>query len=138
MPEGKGYGPQFTASTGKSLNIIGDHAYAHSGELQFANTETTLLEFYSPSRIIVAKLSPYYSATTGDVSSQDAFFRVYLNDVLVNNMALSHTDITAGLDYNFIIPPLSLVKVTGKNTSGGTVISFFATIMARLYGNGDK
>jgi len=118
--------------TNKGLSVVGDRCYAYNS-LDFANTETTMLEFYSPSKIVIAKLSPYYSATTGDVSSQDAFFRVYLNDVLVNNIALSHTDVPVGLDYDFIIPPLSLVKVTGKNTSGGTVVSFFATLIGRLY-----
>jgi len=118
---------------GLGLSVINDRCFAYSGRSDFANTETTILEFASPPQTIVAKLSPYYSATSGDVSSQDAFFRVYLNDVLVNTIPLSHTDIPADVDYNFIIPPLSLVKVTGKNTSGGTVISFFATLIGRLY-----
>jgi len=30
MPEGVGYGPQNTASTGQSLNVIGGHVYAYN------------------------------------------------------------------------------------------------------------
>jgi len=43
MPEGVGYGPQFTASTGLTLNVIGNHAYAYSG-LQQINTTVTGVE----------------------------------------------------------------------------------------------
>jgi hypothetical protein len=137
MPEGVGYGPQFTASTGLTLNVIGKHAYGYSGRVDFSNTETSLLEFYSPSNILVAKLFPTYSATDGAITSQDAFFRVYLNDVLITTITVSANESLIIHDYDFIIPPLSLVKVTGKNTSGGTTISFFATLIGRLYGKID-
>jgi len=114
------------------LSVVGDRCYAYNS-LDFSSTETTMLEFYSPSEIVVAKLSPTYSATDGAITSQDAYFRVYLNDVLVNTISASANESAILQDYNFIIPPLSLVKVTGKNTSGGTVISFFATLIGRLY-----
>ena len=45
MPEGVGYGPQFTASVGKSLNIIGNHAYAYSGAFDNTETDVKIMDF---------------------------------------------------------------------------------------------
>jgi len=118
---------------GLGLSVIKDRCYAYSGRQDFSSTETALLEFSSPPSTVVAKLSPTYSATDGAITSQDAFFRIYLNDVLINTISASANESAIIQEYNFIIPPLSLVKISGKNTSGGTVISFFATLIGRLY-----
>ena len=64
MPEGVGYGPQFTASTGLTLNVIGDHAYAYSGLQQIAATPVQHLLFTSGNYLFI-----------GEVTFQGAEFR---------------------------------------------------------------
>jgi len=52
MPEGVGYGPQFTASVGKTLNYIGRHAYAYSGNITNTGTaapDSVMLDFVTGS-----------------------------------------------------------------------------------------
>jgi len=47
MPEGVGYGPQNTASVGKDIHVIGNHAYAYSGLYAASNSDQTVLSFTS-------------------------------------------------------------------------------------------
>jgi len=56
MPEGKGYGPQFTGSVGLNLNYIGNHAYAFSGAINIDNTTATVLQFQLGSEYIVGQV----------------------------------------------------------------------------------
>jgi len=42
MPEGVGYGPQNTSSTGLTLNIVGPLAYSYSGVVSVAGSLTTM------------------------------------------------------------------------------------------------
>ena len=51
MPEGVGYGPQNTASTGLNLNYIGDYAYAYSGAISCSDSEKELLNFTTGSEV---------------------------------------------------------------------------------------
>ena len=44
MPEGKGYGPQDTASIGKNLNVIGNHLYGCSGPVAVTDSAIALIE----------------------------------------------------------------------------------------------
>jgi len=56
MPEGVGYGPQYTASTGKELNVIGNHAYAYSGNVSTTSSNTTMLKFTTGNYLFVGGL----------------------------------------------------------------------------------
>jgi len=71
MPEGKGYGPQNTASVGKDIHVIGNHVYAYSGEVAISassSANTTMLDFTSGNYIIVGTLSySNDSGGTGDI-----------------------------------------------------------------------
>ena len=57
MPEGVGYGPQYTASTGLELNYIGNHAYAYSGTVQATQSDATLLEFTTGNKLIIGEIT---------------------------------------------------------------------------------
>jgi len=126
--------------TGRGLDVTspkliftdsGKNCYAYSGQMAFSSTETDMLLFTTTADPILATLSPYYSANTGAVTSQDAFFQVYLNDVLINRISCSANESAIIQDYHFIIPPNTTVTITGKNTSGGTELHFFASIRGR-------
>jgi len=83
MPEGVGYGPQNTASAGKDLIIIGNHAYAYSGIQTIASPPNfqTLLEFTTGNYLFVGNISWCGSSA----NSWDFFTNIYLNGVLIWN-----------------------------------------------------
>jgi len=56
MPEGVGYGPQNTASTGLNLNVIGSHAYAYSGLFAASTDDQTALSFTTGNYYLVGYL----------------------------------------------------------------------------------
>ena len=57
MPEGKGYGPQSTASAGLNLNVIGEYAYAYSGLKQIDSTAVQHLLFNSGNYLFVGEVT---------------------------------------------------------------------------------
>jgi len=115
MPEGVGYGPQFTASVGKNLNYIGRHVYAYSGEVSVANTETNLLDFRTGKEYIIGEIQ--VGSKAGE--NEDYEFKIYLNDAIVfSHLFNSQGSNTAGEIANFvpiIIPPLTSVKISLDN-----------------------
>jgi len=133
MPEGVGYGPQNTASTGLNLNVIGNNAYAYSGSVNTANqnVDVTVLEFTTGNYLFVGGI--YFTKNNDD--GDDLKCQVYFNETLTiafveefssnsrNNWAMP-----------IIIPPYTKVKVTMANmTSPGTVRPVFAVITGRIH-----
>ena len=122
MPEGVGYGPQFTASTGLSLNYVGKHAYAHSGELTVTNgANTTMLEFTTGKEYIVSKVS--FATGDADISGGKIIgYQISFNDnVIFSTLTESDSDGTMVYDgscfpQTVLIPPFTLVKVEGFTT----------------------
>ena len=122
MPEGVGYGPQFTASVGKSLNIISNHAYAYSGSIGLAqNTDTTMLDFTTGKEYIIGNL-----AVQGDfngMGSTATSLTIKLNGIaIVASITSAGNDAVAPFDYplKLMIPPLSTVEVILSKADGGT------------------
>jgi len=122
MPEGKGYGPQFTASVGKSLNIIGKHAYAYSGSIGLPqNTDTTMLEFTTGKYYLKGNF-----AVQGDfngMGSTATTLKIKLNGTaIVDSVTSAGNDAIAPFDYplRIIIPPLTTVEVILSKADGGT------------------
>jgi len=115
MPEGVGYGPQNTASIGKTLNYLGDRCYAYSGEIDANDNETTLLEFTTPKGIIKA----LFQFNGANVDAQECRYRIYFNGLRIQSYAAGNN----APDYRgkpdnvipLLIPPLTLVKCTAQN-----------------------
>jgi len=130
-----------TTTTGRGIGVTspkliftdsGKNCYAYSGELTFSNTETTLLLFTTTDEPIHAQLSTAYSATDGASTSQDAFFRIYFSDVLLMTITFNESGLYQNTThYDFIIPPNTTVKITGKNTTDDSSLDFFASIRGR-------
>jgi len=129
MPEGKGYGPQNTASIGKDLIVIGDHAYAYSGiqTIASAGTFQTLLEFTTGSSLFVGT-----SSWCGDsASTADFYTNIYLNGVLVWNAAyLDGRAANNDQPLPLVIPPYTHVEV--KITSD-TTEDVAVTMAGKIY-----
>ena len=113
----------------RSLDVLGNHIYGYSGQVEYTNTETTFIESVT---------GKYYSDvfvqySTLAYSSDDPTVKVYFNGVLVVATAHTHTE-EAGknLPLRLIIPPLTQVKVTVTNQDT-TGIQGFIFIKGRTY-----
>lgn len=128
------------ASVGLGVRYISDFAYAISGEVSCPfNTETDLLNFKSGTGLCVAKLDFGINDVDMDVGVH-AFYQVYFNDLRVmyrrdemigDTGAKPSTMLATTL--NMIIPPLTQVKITGRQTDG-TAHDMYAMLSGRVYG----
>jgi hypothetical protein len=117
MPEGVGYGPQNTASTGLELNIIGDHAYAFSGIKATSATPTNFLDFQTGAYYLVGFWQPTYLSD----STNNVRYDIQLNGLLVAGAEVNTSrDDTPFNKLIIIIPPFTHVEVVIDNLSGGT------------------
>jgi len=136
MPEGVGYGPQNTASTGLGLNVIGTHCYAFSGTFQSVNANQTLLSFTTGSFYTVGTFTfngpvRIAFATVGGA----AVYQISFNGVVV---ALGRVD-TAGDPaaqnqlQDVIIPPLTTVEFIVLCAEDTATELITATFTGRIY-----
>jgi hypothetical protein len=132
MPEGVGYGPQFTASTGLELNYIGRHCYATSGSIDVGQSETIFLNFRcGEDNYIDGQVQVNYAAD----QSENALYKIYFNGVVIQSWVVpGGTQSPAPEQPCFIlIPPGTQVKVTGILLSGGSTRTHFATLTGRVH-----
>jgi len=122
-----------TASVGKGIRYIGNWAYAYSGPVGVPNSETILLDTVSGSGILKAIIQLAY----GTPDSDNMQYKIYFNDLIVMQFSMSGA-VDVGnwqtMLYNFIIPPLTKIKVTAQNTTSVTERIQTATITGRVYG----
>jgi len=122
------------AATGRGIRYVGDKpgfCYAYSGPVSVDDNETTLLLFDSQAGVIVSIFRPCYLQSGGD----DYEFRVYFNDLLLAyTKTKSEADILAQKRFDLIIPPLTEVKVTGKNSESSSSLNIGALLTGRVYG----
>ena len=102
----------------KGLTIIGNHCYAYSGDVAVSDSNTTMLEFTTGEKYIIAKFE-YHGAIAQIASSQLAI------EVTLNGNSVIHTFFDATVDHTLwdspptiLIPPLSNVKMTLAQASG--------------------
>jgi len=137
MPEGVGYGPQNTASVGKDINVIGNHAYSFSGLVATSGSEfVTHLDFTSGNYLFVGTVSmmgPSKESDTGD--GANVIFQLTMNGITVIDVKLStlvSDDVGAPyMETALIIPPYTVITASAKSGAGGqkTVIN----LTGRLY-----
>jgi len=120
-------------STGLGIRYIGNWAYAYSGPVGVPNSETILLDTVSGSGILKAIIQLAY----GTPDSDNMQYKIYFNDLIVMQFSMSGA-VDVGnwqtMLYNFIIPPLTKIKVTAQNTTSVTERIQTATITGRVYG----
>jgi len=119
MPEGVGYGPQYTASTGLTLNYIGKFVYALSSSV-LSNTayaaQTTMLEFTTGANVIDAKFifSGFCGVDGGSASAGTrGIMTIKFNSEVVMQV-MSDTDagnMMTTIIPQMIIPPYTNVEV---------------------------
>ena len=132
MPEGVGYGPQFTASTGLTLNYIGKHCYASSGIVSVDDTETFMLDFKTGKGYIVCKIQFNLPAITGD----DYLYQVYFNGTVVqsyNSQEALGTGSKPSTVIRLIIPPLTHVQCSADNVADSSPNDNIVALIGRVY-----
>ena len=120
-----------TASTGKGIRYIGNRAYALSGEIGIA-LEITLLEFTTGSGFIVGSMQ----FSIGEDTTDNIVFETLFNDQVVSGLLVENQYSQQPANaLKLVVPPLTIVKVTGINHSGvPTARKGYAIFTGRVYG----
>ena len=101
--------------TGQALQFTNDNKYcwAYSGVLAIDNTESTMLEFTTNSEYIIAE----FNFTTTERTGDQLFGNIFMNEL---KLATSWSGLSTGnaepsYPVKLIIPPFTILKVTGDN-----------------------
>jgi len=140
MPEGKGYGPQFTASTGLTLNYIGDHAYAFSGAIGSSTSGATMLNFTTGDEYIRGKFTSNPSTHYATVDSAPTTFQLSINGEVIGVVKFENNSSDTGGNYwivNVIIPPHSTILLEMDSSSDDAAFVGTAIFEGQVYGKVD-
>ena len=137
MPEGVGYGPQNTSSTGLNLNIIGNHVYAYSGAHGTSTTAATRLDFTTGAFYIVGRMYLNGGIESGSASGETTTADIKFNSETV---ARIKADGSASADnvptsYNdLIIAPFTHVEVELDSSDSDADRKTTLVFTGRIYG----
>lgn len=138
MPEGVGYGPQFTASAGLSLNVIGNFAYGYnqvgSDELQ---SITNTLDFVTGKYLfvgqwtVVGAIRQDEDSPTGGI---DQFFLSF-NGTVLQSLRTEGNNENSPLTYTvpIIIPPLTHVEISIVSATNNATWQASNSLTGRIY-----
>jgi len=119
--------------TGSSLNYIGDHCYAISGDVNTTGSSTALaiLDFTTGAQYIDAKIMFGLNHDTGD----NLGFKVLLNGEVAAGYEITGGvgDAQASNYIPFLIPPFSHIQCTIQNDSSSTGRPIHCHIVGRVY-----
>jgi len=124
MPEGVGYsGSNVVAGTGLSINYVGDHVYAYSGDIASSGSEGTpeaLLDFTTGARSIVCTIQFSYSLS----AVQRGVNSIEFNGLIVAKQffrtASATYENTWPMTFELFIPPYTAVRcLNGFEDSAG-------------------
>jgi len=119
MPEGVGYGPQDTASTGLNLNIIGNHCYGYSGVVTVSGSLTVMNSFQTGNYL--SDLGLELHGTFAQIGQSQIHLVVKINGVEIID---TYWDPALDSAYTMleqrrlIIPPYTELEVTLSQASG--------------------
>ena len=136
---GNPVGGSFTGPA-EAIEIIGDHAYAMSGNLGALNADQTLLEFTSGNFYLVGQIfvsGPCDPTQDGVNLGNGAIsaFQLNLNDVLVWNIKIDTIDEDSAsfAVVPVIIPPYTEVKLTVISNADASGRATSSNITGRIY-----
>jgi len=125
------------AGTGSSLNYIGDHAYANSGEILVNNNTVTMLEFTTGTSYFVGTFSYGVDQNASLSGSKLLGFTISFDGQkimqLVSQTTASYPILDFDNNYQILIPAYTNVKIESETTNAGNVPTY-AMLIGRVYG----
>ena len=131
---GNPVGGSFTGPA-EALEVIGNHAYAYSGQVAVNDSETNFFSFTSGNYYTLADLQVFNFSN----SSDDMQYKVYLNEGLVASwLPPTSTNLQEPPQpVSLLISPYTQVKITGINLGSSAGRNHTASITARIYRSSD-
>ena len=130
---GNPVGGSFTGPA-EALEIIGDHAYAYSGEVLVSQTAATskFFDFTSGNYYFEGVMQFNYYDVLGD---DDIRYDIKFNGTVVMSYFTGNAKVYTTPDnvVPILIPPYTQVEVSGYNVSSGTGRENIASIVGRIY-----
>ena len=134
---GGGGGPLgFTNSfvgSAEALELLGDHAYAYSGQVDLDSTEKTLLSFTSGNYYFVGDWQMLYD-WTGFSAGESLGFTIKLNGVTIARVELpkGSSEIDSVMrEVPLIIPAYTEVEILGDTDAGNIYVT--GMLSGRIY-----
>jgi hypothetical protein len=118
------------SGTGTSLNYVGDHAYAYSGEIEASDVETTMLDFtLGANQYFVGKVQfSYYGGT-----NQDCQHNIKINGELIQRYRVTQAYTEPDNYFPIIFVGGDRVQITSKNLIDSASLTTIVTITGRIY-----
>jgi len=140
MPEGKGYGPQSTASTGLSLNVIGEHAYAYNSKVA-STTASEILSFQTGNYYVKGWIQfngfvQPSNPSTGALGTLDIAFNG-ISVIILKTETELETSSPHSVRCPILIPPLTTVSASIDSTANESALVATIVITAKIYGKVD-
>ena len=125
------------AGIGTSLNYIGNHCYATSGEFECKTSDQTLLSFSTGNSYIIATLVMNAPIRFADIT--DGFvrgFKLNFNSetVLAVKADSSQEDMPAYIEVKVLIPPYTKVELICRDSTDNAAYLGTANLTGRVYG----
>ena len=124
------------AGIGTSLNFVGDHCYAISGEFPASTTEQTMLKFKTSGLYVIATLTMTAPIRFADlVNGQTRGFKLSFNGEVVGmyKAESAQEDMPADVEVSVLIPPFTDVELICKDTADASTFTGTANITGRVY-----
>jgi len=135
MPEGVGYLGSNTQFSGAGLGVYyingikNKYLYAYSGSVNVDTTETDLLNFQTGNSIGMCSWEGGYNSTT----NADYSFVAYINGILVARFIHDLKSNVSGQPRTLLLPPNSLVRITGQNTGDSSTNAIWSHIIGKVH-----
>tara|TARA_Y100000310_G_C20036979_1_gene514409 strand:+ start:70 stop:501 length:432 start_codon:yes stop_codon:yes gene_type:complete len=129
-----GFSNSFTGSA-QALEVIGDHAYAYSGQIQCANSAVTHLEFTTGNYYFVGTFNGFSPSQAGEYAlTNEVIYEMSLNgSAQFSFLGPSQSNGNVPPVVHIVIPPYTEVKITGQcaDNAAGNVTS--CNLVGRIY-----
>jgi len=136
MPEGVGYGPQNTASVGKEIHVIGEHAYLFSGNIPATNALSTRAEFTTGNYYTVGTVQFNGYVDDGNITTgQIGVMTVAFNGIIIATIKTDsiNEDQPSSVSMPLLIPPFTEVIMQCIASANEANMQASIVLVGRIY-----
>ena len=124
----------FTGIGPSGFTTIGDHCYIYSGYKIFSNSETTVLDFYTPKGYILSTWQYSIMDDGEQINEDDSRMTIKFNGTKVFVQVDSgDPDRVQNAWPDLIIPPLTHVEVTVQNVTDASNLAAYVYMIGKVY-----